>query len=95
MTDHEYSGPERRQGNPITLEDVEAALDKRLDKQDDAIAELRKLIILRNAQDDDLRPTLQEMVLLWRGSKIMIPLLVVAAGAIWGFVAWTRDHIKL
>lgn len=94
-----YTGPERRtdhtQATPITLAEIEASFVSRMDKQDEKLEELRTLLLLRNAQDDDLRPTLHEMVLLWRASKIMIPVLVGLMAAVWAFVSWAKDHLKL
>lgn len=94
-----YTGPDRRteygQATPITLAEIEASFASRMDKQDEKLEELRTLLLLRNAQDDDLRPTLHEMVLLWRASKIMIPVLVGLMAAVWAFVSWAKDHLKL
>lgn len=84
-----------RRGNPVTLEDIENHFAMRLDSQDKVLEELRGMLTVRNSQDDDLRPTLHEIVLLWRASKIAIPTLVMLVGAIWALAAWAKDHIKL
>lgn len=96
MAENEFSGQDRRQPTQhvVTLSDIEASFQKRMDKQDTDLENLRQLMLLRNAQDDDLRPTLHEMVLLWRGSKVIIPAIVVSCGAIWAVITWTKDHVR-
>lgn len=94
-----YTGPDRRTDKghaaPITLADIEASFEKRMDSQDVALGELRTLLLLRNAVDEDLRPTLHEIVLLWRGSKVIIPVLVGTCAVLWAIISWSKDHLKL
>jgi len=61
-----------------------------MDLQDDLLREIRDKVI----SQETMKPALEELVTLWKGSKIMIPLLASAAAMIWAVVAWAKDHIK-
>jgi len=61
-----------------------------MDLQDDLLREIRDKVI----SQETMKPALEELVTLWKGSKIMIPLLASAAAMIWAVVAWAQDHIK-
>ena len=65
-------------------------IHRRMDLQDDLLREIRDKVI----SQETMKPALEELVTLWKGSKIMIPLLASAAGMIWAVVAWVKDHIK-
>ena len=65
-------------------------IHRRMDLQDDLLREIRDKVI----SQETMKPALEELVTLWKGSKIMIPLLASAAGMIWAVVAWAKDHIK-
>ena len=69
----------------------------RFDNQDTILQEIRDIIVSHIAAEAEWKPAIQELVLLWRGSKIMSGLLAtLCAGAatIWVFFSWARDHIK-
>lgn len=74
---------------------LEAVMKRHLDRQDRNLEELRTLIIARNTIDDDIRPSLHEMALLWKASKIMIPFLVAVSAGVWAVLAWSKDHLKI
>lgn len=65
-------------------------IHRRMDLQDDLLREIRDKVI----SQETMKPALEELVALWKGSKIMIPLLASAAAMIWAVVAWAKDHIK-
>lgn len=65
-------------------------IHRRMDLQDDLLREIRDKVI----SQENMKPALEELVALWKGSKIMIPLLASAAAMIWAVVAWAKDHIK-
>ena len=65
-------------------------IHRRMDLQDDLLREIRDKVI----SQETMKPALEELVTLWKGSKIMIPLLASAAAMIWAVVAWVKDHIK-
>ena len=79
-----------------------ADLHRRLDEheklmraQDDLMREVRDTVLATLIVDAAHKAALEEMLLLWRGSKIMVPALVVVVGALWGSYAWLKDHIRL
>lgn len=74
----------------MTDHDLINNIHRRMDLQDDLLREIRDKVI----SQENMKPALEELVALWKGSKIMIPLLASAAAMIWAVVAWAKDHIK-
>jgi len=74
----------------MTDHDLINNIHRRMDLQDDLLREIRDKVI----SQETMKPALEELVTLWKGSKIMIPLLASAAAMIWAVVAWVKDHIK-
>jgi hypothetical protein len=74
----------------VTDHDLINNIHRRMDIQDDLLREIRDKVI----SQETMKPALEELVTLWKGSKIMIPLLASAAAMIWAVVAWVKDHIK-
>jgi hypothetical protein len=74
----------------VTDHDLINNIHRRMDIQDDLLREIRDKVI----SQETMKPALEELVTLWKGSKIMIPLLASAAAMIWAVVAWAQDHIK-
>lgn len=74
----------------MTDHDLINNIHRRMDLQDDLLREIRDKVI----SQETMKPALEELVTLWKGSKIMIPLLASAAAMIWAVVAWANDHIK-
>ena len=74
----------------MTDHDLINNIHRRMDLQDDLLREIRDKVI----SQETMKPALEELVALWKGSKIMIPLLASAAAMIWAVVAWVKDHIK-
>lgn len=72
-------------------------IHKRLDKQDDMLLKISETITKHVATEEQLRPHLEELVALWRGSRIMGAIVggvAVILGSIWGAIGWAKDHIK-
>ena len=65
-------------------------IHRRMDIQDDLLREIRDKVI----SQETMKPALEELVTLWKGSKIMIPMMASAAGLLWAFWTWAKDHIK-
>jgi hypothetical protein len=61
-----------------------------MDIQDDLLREIRDKVI----SQETMKPALEDLVALWKGSKIMIPMMASAAGLLWAFWTWAQDHIK-
>ena len=74
----------------MTDHDLINNIHRRMDLQDDLLREIRDKVI----SQETMKPALEDLVALWKGSKIMIPLLASAAAMIWAVVAWAQDHIK-
>jgi len=41
-----------------------------------------------------MKPALEELVALWKGSKLIIPMLASGAAMLWAAWTWAKDHIK-
>ena len=74
----------------MTDHDLISNIHRRMDLQDDLLREIRDKVI----SQETMKPALEDLVALWKGSKIMIPLLASAAAMIWAVVAWAKDHVK-
>ena len=69
-------------------------LTRRMDKQDEMLLEIRDKINIHIAESDNMRPALEELVSMWRGSKLIIPIMSGMAAFIWAIWSWGKDHIK-
>lgn len=72
-------------------------LNKRMDKQDELLKEIRDKLVAHVASYDEIKPALNELVNLWKGSKIMGALfgaLGAGVAALAAAVIWAKDHIK-
>ncbi len=78
----------------MTDHDLIANLNRRMDSQDTILREIDRKITAHVAESDSIRPALEELVALWKGSKILIPILASMAAAVLAVVAWAKDHIK-
>jgi len=69
-------------------------LHRRMDGQDTLLREIRDMIVGHIEAEKIHKQAIEELVVLWRGSKILIPILVGLAGIIVTVVIWAREHIK-
>ena len=74
----------------MTDHDLISNIHRRMDLQDDLLREIRDKVI----SQETMKPALEDLVALWKGSKIMIPMMASAAGLLWAFWTWAQDHIK-
>jgi hypothetical protein len=74
----------------MTDHDLISNIHHRMDLQDDLLREIRDKVI----SQETMKPALEDLVALWKGSKIMIPMMASAAGLLWAFWTWAHDHIK-
>lgn len=74
----------------MTDHDLIANIHRRMDSQDEILKEIRDKVIAQ----ETMRPALDELVSLWKGSKILIPLLASASAMVWAVFAWAKDHVK-
>lgn len=85
----------------MTDHDLIANIHRRMDSQDRLLLEIRDQGV-RNATrleehiktEKEVKPAIDELVALWKGSKILIPILASAAAMVWAVFAWAKDHIK-
>ncbi len=78
----------------MTDHELIANLHRRMDQQDKMLLEIRDKINTHVVESDQIRPALEELVTLWKGSKLLIPILASMAAAVWAVVAWAKDHLK-
>lgn len=78
-------------------EDPIANLHRRMDTQDALLREIRDTLVSHLAVDKEMKPALDELVSLWKGSKVISRILAAfcAAGAVlWAMFVWAKDHLK-
>ena len=78
----------------MTDHDLIQNLHRRMDSQDKMLLEIRDTMTAHIATEKEVKPALDELVALWKGSKILIPILASAAAMVWAVFAWAKDHIK-
>ena len=78
----------------MTDHDLIANLHRRMDSQDRLLLEIDRKITSHMAESDTIRPALEELVALWKGSKILIPILAAMSATVWAVVAWASEHVK-
>ena len=72
-------------------------LHRRMDTQDKLLLELRDTINRHVAAEEQIRPHLEELVALWRGSRAIASIMTALAalvGGLWAAFAWAKDHLK-
>lgn len=72
-----------------------------MDTQDELLREIRDMIVSHIAEHEERKiiasasaKALDEIVLLWRASKIIIPALILIVTAAAGAWAWAKDHVR-
>jgi len=71
-----------------------AALNRRLDSQDDLLRKISDSLVAHVAIDAQVRPALEELAAIWKASKIVVPILVGMAAAVVAVMSWAKEHIK-
>lgn len=69
----------------------------RMDKQDVVLQDIQEKLLTHLVVDKEMKPALDELVSLWRGSKILSAIILSFAtigGMLWGLFVWAKDHIK-
>lgn len=80
------SESERRSVNPELIH--------RIDQQDVLLREIRDMVVVHIETERETHKNVEELVLLWRGSKVIIPALTAFGGLIVAVYTWAKDHIK-
>lgn len=78
----------------MTDHEVIQNLHRRMDTQDKILLEIRDTITAHIATEATIKPALEELVTLWKGSKLLIPMMASAGAALWALWMWAKDHVK-
>ena len=65
-----------------------------MDQQDKMLLEIRDKMNAHVIESDQIRPALEELVTLWKGSKILLPILAGLVGAVWAIVVWAKENLR-
>jgi len=95
MTEKTYDGDDRRRAPSATeLQNMH----NRMDTQDELLREVRDLLVGHLAADQQVKPAIEELIAMWKGSKMafrIISVLAAAGAALWSLLVWAKDHVKL
>lgn len=72
-------------------------LFQRMDKQDVILRDIQEKLLTHLVVDKEMKPALDELVALWRGSKLLSAIILSFAtlgGVVWGLIVWAKDHVK-
>ena len=77
-----WNGEERRSGSSEfeELRDLLVSLDRKLE--------------IHIATEQEMSQALKDLVIIWKGSKIILPFLVSVCIGLWAVYTWAKDHIK-
>ena len=92
-----YGAPDRRVEDRRTWNDEAAALHDRLDKIEKLAEETYTFMVAHVEADKETKAALDELILLWRGSKMMVSaakLIIPIVAALVGAAVWAREHFK-
>lgn len=72
-------------------------LHARLDAIEEVARSTHDSIITHIAEDRETKAAIDELILLWRGSKLVVSgfkILIPVAAALLGAALWIKDHVK-
>lgn len=78
----------------VTDHELIANIHRRMDRQDQMLLEIRDKINAHVVKFDNVQPAMDELISLWKGSKILIPILAGLATATWAIIIWAKEHLK-
>lgn len=90
-----YEGNERR--NKVSASELDN-MHRRMDTQDELLREIRDKLVGHLAADEQVKPAIEELVAMWKGSKMafrIISVVAIAMGGLWSLLVWAKDHVKL
>lgn len=73
---------------------VNPELIHRIDQQDVLLREIRDMVVAHIDNEKIQLKAIEELVVVWRGSKIILPALTVLLGMIASVYLWAKDHIR-
>jgi len=92
MRNDDWDGDERR-SQPAEL----IRLHERIDELLKQVADLDKKVSAHLITEEELAPAIRDLATLWRGSKLIIPIItgaIMLVGSLGGSYLWVKDHIK-
>lgn len=77
-----WNGEERRSSSSEfeELKDLLVSLDRKLE--------------LHIATEQEMSQALKDLVIVWKGGKIILPFLASVCMGVWAMYAWAKDHLK-
>lgn len=66
-------------------------LHRQLETISERLSELNNTLVEHITEERDYKPALQDLVVLWKASKIIIP----GAVLVWAFIVWVKDHVRI
>lgn len=78
-----YEGEERRKVSSHDISDLYELL-----------SDVKTKIEVHIATEQETTQALKELVIIWKGSKIIIPFLAACAIGAWSLIEWAKDHLK-
>ena len=79
------------------MSDLIENLHRRMDTQDALLLEIRDTVVAHIAAEKEMKPALEELTSLWKGSKVIsriLAFLIMCGAALWALFVWAKDHIK-
>lgn len=73
---------------------INPELIHRIDEQDKMLVQIRDMVILHIENEKEQLKAINELVVVWQGSKIIIPALAAILGLFGSLYIWAKDHIK-
>lgn len=77
-----------------TLRAHDENITDRLNRIEDMLLKTTEMLTRHVAADEQLKPALDELITLWRGSKLVLPVLASVVVAFVGVLTWAKDHIR-
>ena len=77
-----------------TLRAHDENIKDRLNRIEDMLLKTTEMLTRHVAAEEQIKPALEELITLWRGSKLVLPILASVVIALVGVLTWTKDHIR-
>ena len=77
-----------------TLRAHDENITDRLNRIEDMLLKTTEMLTRHVAAEEQIKPALEELITLWRGSKLVFPILASLVVALVGIIAWSKDHIQ-
>lgn len=78
----------------MTDHELIANLHRRMDAQDKMLLEIRDQMTKHLSESEASKQSLDELVTIWKGSKILIPLMAAICAGAWSLIVWAKEHVR-